>query len=94
MATKKRYSLREGDKETHVFTGARPRDAALKAARRGYTDIRLREHGRKKDGKWRIHIFEGSRKKVNAPANRPSWMPAQINVATVKKKGVEKLDKI
>lgn len=91
---KKYYSLREGKKEVAVFTGSAPRNAALKAARRGYTDIRLREHGRKKDGKWRVHVFKGSRKKVPKPDNAPDWMPAMINKATVKKIRVEKLDKV
>ncbi len=94
MAKKKKYySLLKGGKEVAVFTGSAPRNAALKAARRGHADIRLREHGRKKDGKWRIHVFKGSRRKVPKPANAPSWMPAMINKATVKKVKVEKVKK-
>ncbi|MEM2918875.1 MAG: non-histone chromosomal MC1 family protein [Candidatus Altiarchaeota archaeon] len=90
---KKYYSLLEGNKEVAVFTGTAPRNAALKAARRGYTDIRLREHGRKKDGMWRIHVFKGSRKKVKKPENAPSWMPDEIWEANVKKVKVEKVKK-
>jgi Non-histone chromosomal protein MC1 len=40
---------------TGVFTGKQPRQAALKAANRGYTDIRLRERGTKK-----VHILPES----------------------------------
>ena len=54
MADIKHYTLREGNKDTdHVFTGGSPRRAALKAATRGFKDIQLREHGKKKDGMWR-----------------------------------------
>ena len=40
------FALRDaqGD-EIGVFTGKSPRQAALKAANRGYTDIKLRERG-------------------------------------------------
>ena len=45
----KNYALRDkkGD-EIGVFTGKAPRQAALKAANKGHTDIRLRERGTKK----------------------------------------------
>ena len=47
------FALRDGNgNEIGVFTGKSPRQAALKAANRGHTDIRLRERGTKK-----IHIF-------------------------------------
>jgi len=95
MATKKKhYSLIVKGNEKSVFTATQPRRAALKAATRGHTDIRLREHGRKKDGKWRIHVFKGSIKKVSKPANAPDWMPDKINKPDVKKVGVEKVSKI
>lgn len=43
------FALRDKDgNEIGVFTGKQPRQAALKAANRGYTDIRLREKGTKK----------------------------------------------
>ena len=98
MAEVKQYSLRIGGKETHVFTGRGARPAALKAASRGLKDsdgsIKLREHGKKKDGKWRIHVFKGSVQRVAKPANAPAWMPAQINKPTVKKLRTEKLAKV
>ncbi|HIE44426.1 MAG TPA: chromosomal protein MC1 [Candidatus Omnitrophica bacterium] len=98
MAEVKQYSLRVGGSEDHVFTGRSPRAAALKAASRGLKDsdglIKLREHGRKKDGKWRVHVFDGKVEKVAKPANAPDWMPDMINKPTVKKLRVEKLDKI
>ena len=67
MAEMRYFALREGNRETHYFTGRAPRQAALKAATRGYTSIRLRERGRRnQDGTYSIHIFKGSRKKVSA----------------------------
>ena len=43
------FALRDKDgNEIGVFTGKAPRQAALKAANRGITDIRLRERGTKK----------------------------------------------
>ena len=53
-----------------------PRQAALKAANRCEgtkkkpVTIRLRERGTKK-----MHVFKGWKETVNAPENRPSWMP-------------------
>ncbi len=95
MADIKHYTLRVKGKDTdHTFTGRSPRQAALKAATRKHKDIQLREHGRKKDGKWRIHVFEGSVKKTKKPANAPAWMPANINKPTVKKLRVDKITEI
>ena len=91
MAKKKYYVLRKGGKDTkHVFTGKSPRQAALKAATRGHTDIQLRERGRRnKDGTYSVHIFRGSRKTVTSPSNAPSWMPKKINKPVVKKLRVQ-----
>ncbi len=60
------FALRdlEGN-EIGVFTGKSPRQAALKAANRGHTDIRLRERGTKK-----VHIFTGERVQVDKPKGR------------------------
>jgi hypothetical protein len=91
---KKYYILKRGNKVS-VFTGRSPRQAALKAARRGITDIRLRERGRRnKDRTYTIHVFKGSVKVVDAPENRPAWLPAKIKKAFVKKVGIEKVTKI
>jgi len=70
----------------HVFSNAQPRGAALKAASRGFTSIRLRERGTK-----RVHVFSGKVETVSAPANRPSWLPSTVKKANVKKIGVEHL---
>ncbi|MSQ82231.1 MAG: chromosomal protein MC1 [Myxococcales bacterium] len=84
---KKNFVLMENGKDTNiVFSNAQPRGAALKAAARGYTDIRLRERGTK-----RVHVFKGGRKEVTAPANRPKWLPEKVWKATVEKQGVEHL---
>ena len=43
---KKYFVLMEGGKDTtQVFASKQPRGAALKAATRGHTDIKLRERG-------------------------------------------------
>ncbi len=91
MAAKKYFVLRQGKKDTaHVFTGRQPRQAALKAATRGFVDIALRERGRRnKDGTYSVHMFKGSRKKVNSPSNAPGWMPKAIWKPVVKKVKVE-----
>jgi len=83
----KYYVLMQAGRDTdHVFTGSSPRRAALKAATRGFTDIKLRERGTD-----RLHVFKGVRKKVAAPANRPDWLPAQIWRPAVKKVKLEHL---
>lgn len=90
------FVLREKNgTETGVFTGKQPRQAALKAANRiGGTkskpvEVRLRERGTKK-----IHVYLAWKETVEAPKNRPNWMPAKINKPNVKKKGLDKLDKL
>ena len=83
----KYYVLMQGGTDTdHVFTGSSPRRAALKAATRGFTDIRLRERGTD-----RLHVFKGGRKREAAPANRPDWLPERIWPPTVKKSKLEHL---
>lgn len=96
MAEMKHFILRKKDgSESGVFTGRQPRQAALKAANRiGGTkdkpvEIRLRERGSKK-----VHIFKGWKQLVNAPKNKPSWLPDKINKPFVKKAGTETLEKI
>ncbi len=92
----KNYVLRnKNGKETGVFTGKQPRQAALKAANRSRgtkskpVEIRLRERGSKK-----VHIFKGWKEIIAAPKNKPKWMPEKINKPNVKKVRVEKLSKI
>jgi len=90
MAKKRNFVLRKNGEDTnHVFTGKQPRQAALKAATRGYTDIRLRERGTKK-----IHIYSGSVEETDAPRNSPDWLPDRVKKPNVKKKGIEKLESI
>jgi hypothetical protein len=94
MAKKKYYIMRRGNKVS-VFTGRSPRQAALKAAARGYKDIKLRERGRRnKDKTYTFHIFKGDVKTVDAPEKRPSWLPARIKKASVRKVGIDKVKKI
>ena len=76
----------------HVFSSAQPRGAALKAASRAKQlgdlakNIRLRERGTN-----RVHVFTGTVEMVDAPANRPSWLPARVSKANVKKQGVDRI---
>ncbi|MDA1167680.1 MAG: chromosomal protein MC1 [archaeon] len=84
---KKYFVLMKGGKDTSQgFASKQPRGAALKAATRGHTDIRLRERGTKK-----VHVFSGSIAMVPKPANGPAWLPDKIKKANVQKKGVEHL---
>ncbi|NTV76435.1 MAG: chromosomal protein MC1 [Methanothrix sp.] len=90
MAETRNFALRdEKGNEIGVFTGKQPRQAALKAANRGITDIRLRERSTK-----RVHIFQGERVQVEKPKGAPAWMPDRIWKPKVKKLGVEKLEEL
>ena len=91
----RRFALVEGNgDENSIFTGRSPRQAALKAANKGAGSkdkpetIKLREHGTKK-----IHVFKGWKSVVDAPANRPAWLPAKINKAFVTKEKIETIEK-
>ena len=84
------FALRDAKgNEEGVFTGKQPRQAALKAANRGVTDIRLRERGTKK-----VHIFTGERVQVKKPKNAPAWMPAKIWKPKVNKVRTETLEEL
>ncbi len=88
MAETRNFALRDKNgNEIGVFTGKQPRQAALKAANRGITDMRLRERGTKK-----LHVFTGERVQVKKPKGAPAWMPEMIWKPKVKKMGVEKLE--
>ena len=84
------FALRTSEvgKEKSVFTGRQPRQAALKAASRGFTTIFLRERGTTK-----LHYYKGLRKKVRAPVDRPSWMAAVVWKPNVRKMRVIHLKK-
>ena len=71
---------------TTVFQSRQPRGAALKAATRGFTDIRLRERGTN-----RVHVFTGERKQTAAPANGPDWLGDKVWKSNVSKQGVRRL---
>jgi len=75
-----------GNDTSQVFASKQPRGAALKAATRGKTNIRLRERGTK-----RVHVFTGRVDMVAKPANGPDWLPDKIKKANVKKVGIEHL---
>lgn len=88
----KYYILKKGN-AVSIYTGRSPRQAALKAATRGITDIRLRERGRRnKDKTYSVHIFKGNRQKVSVSSeNRPSWLPEKVWKPRVQKVRVERL---
>ncbi len=92
---KKYYILKKGSKVS-IFTGRQPRQAALKAATRGITDIKLRERGkRNRDGTYTIHIFKGSRKRVKVEtAGAVRWLPNEVWKPTVKKVRVDRIKSI
>lgn len=82
------FALRDKDgNEIGVYAGKSPRQAALKVANRGYTDISLREKGTKK-----VHLYKGKRVQVAKPKGAPAWMPDKIWKPYVKKVGMEKLE--
>jgi hypothetical protein len=94
------FALRaETGEETGLFSGKRPRQAALKAARRldpaeseaqaAGEDLRLRERGTKK-----LHIYEGWAWREQAPEDRPDWMAETVTEANVSKHGIEHLDEL
>jgi hypothetical protein len=85
LAGKKYFALMKGGEDTgQVFASRQPRGAALKAATRGATDIRLHERGTK-----RVHVFEGWIDMVDKPANGPAWLPDKVKKANVKKVRIE-----
>ncbi len=99
---KKFYIIRSGknprnSKDTeHVFTGSSPRQAALKAAKRGFKDFMFRERGRKNsDGTFTIHVFKGSWKMVEYQReNKPAWLPDKIKMPVVKKVQTTRVEEI
>jgi hypothetical protein len=91
--TMRNFVLRNEDgSENGLFTGKQPRQAALKVANRSEgtvnapVTIRLRERGTRK-----VHVFLAWRELVDAPTDRPEWMPAKIYKPFVKKECIEKL---
>ncbi|MFQ6055587.1 MAG: non-histone chromosomal MC1 family protein [Methanosarcinales archaeon] len=96
MTEKRNFALRDDEgNEIGVFSGRQPRQAALKAANRhGGTKenpviIKLRERGTKK-----VHVFSAWRELIDAPKNKPDWMPDKIHKPFVKKLRIEKLEKL
>ncbi len=86
MADKKYFVLQEKGADSNiVFASRQPRGAALKAASRGHTSIRLRERGTT-----RVHVFKGWREQVAAPKNGPSWLGDKVWKSNVKKLGVDR----
>ncbi|MGA9138791.1 MAG: non-histone chromosomal MC1 family protein [Methanocella sp.] len=80
--------INEKGEEIGTFSGAQPRDAALKVANRGIGNIVLREKGTKK-----LHYFVGKRELVPVPKNAPAWIQdaAKKNRGKIFKANVEKL---
>jgi len=94
-AGKKYYILKKGSK-TSIFTGRQPRQAALKAATRGFTDIKLRERGRRnRDGTYTVHVFKGNRKKVKVDSSASvKWLPNEVWKPAVKKVKIDRVKSI
>ena len=94
IADKRNFVLRDEDgTENGVYEGKQPRQAALKVANRSEgtkkkpVTLRLRERGTKK-----VHVFKGWKEIIDAPKNKPSWMPDKINKPFVKKEKVEMIE--
>ncbi len=88
MSEKKYFVLmKNGEDTTMVFHNKQPRQAALKAANKGETEIRLRERGTNK-----VHVFEGQRVQEAKPRGGPAWLPAKIWKAKVSKVRIDRLD--
>jgi hypothetical protein len=86
---KKNFGLiNEKGEEVGTYSGAQPRDAALKVANRGINHIVLREKGTKK-----LHYFQGKRELVSVPASAPAWIKeaAKERGGKIFKANVEKL---
>ena len=88
MNDKKYFELIVNGDVKHVFQNKYARQAALKAATRGYTTIRLRERGTDK-----VHMFKGSVRREPAPegARLRAAKDGMINVPKVKKIGIKRL---
>ena len=87
MSGKKYFVLMQNGEDTsQVFVNSQPRGAALKAARRGHTNIDLRERGTNRE-----HCFEGWRTLESKGAGGPAYLPEKIWKANVKKTGIKRL---
>lgn len=79
------------------YAGKAPRQAALKIANQGITDIRLRETGVRRsrntqEGKItevKVHVFAGSKIQRAKTDKDPAWLGPMINIPHVKKVGIE-----
>ena len=101
MKKKNYVLLNKQMEEIGRYTGRAPRQAALKAANAGFTDILLRETGvrrtrttgraqqKEKFTEVKVHKFKGSRKQRAKGPNDPAWLPKKIFIPQVKKLGVE-----
>tara|TARA_B100001059_G_scaffold229690_1_gene262648 strand:+ start:178 stop:636 length:459 start_codon:yes stop_codon:yes gene_type:complete len=85
---KKNFELVVNGNVKHVFHNKYARGAALKAATRGYTTIRLRERGTDK-----VHLFKGSvsREPLAAGASFRAAKDGMVKVPKVKKIRIERL---
>jgi hypothetical protein len=75
------------------YKNRHPRQAALKAANTGVTNIRLLQRGtkNKEKGGWKIHKFVGERSRIPKPTGSPNWMPDMVFKPNVTKVGIERL---
>lgn len=79
------------------YAGKAPRQAALKIANQGITDIRLRETGVRRsrntpEGKIteiKVHVFTGSKIQRARTDKDPEWLGPMVNIPHVDKVGIE-----
>jgi hypothetical protein len=95
---KRNFCLLDNDNNDIArYVGKAPRQAALKIANTGVTDIRLRETGVYRSqntpgGKIKeikVHKFVGSRIQRAKIDSDPEWLPAMVNIPKVEKVGIE-----
>ena len=92
---KKKYEMVDNDGKTHYYSGRVPRVAAIKATNRGFTNIKVRQRGKKlANKKISVHVYKGKTEIVDSPLDRPDWLPEKVKTAKVRKVKVEQANDI
>lgn len=86
-------SLDEDNNVIAKYNNKYPRQAALKAANAGVTNIRLLQRGTKNTALsgWKVHKFVGERTRIHKPEGAPAWMSEMVFKPNVTKVGIERV---